>query len=124
MAELKRAACGLDCNACNLYLADRDLQAAAALVDWFRSRGWIAPEEGAEAVQRQAPFCSGCWDVTARQWCGNCHLRACCTESSRAHCGECSAFPCQEYRQWTVGQAHHQAAMETLLAQKKEQSPR
>lgn len=118
MAELKRAACGLDCNTCNLYLAGHDPRAAAALVDWFRSRGWIGPEEGAEAVQRQAPFCHGCWDVTAKQWCGECHLRACCTQNARAHCGECSAFPCAEYQQWTVGQAHHLAAMEMLLAEK------
>lgn len=118
MTDLKRAACGLDCNTCNLYLADRDPQAAAGLVDWFRARGWIAPDEGVEAVQRQAPFCEGCWDVTAKQWCGDCHLRACCTENARAHCGECPGFPCAGYHEWTVGQAHHQAAMEALLVQR------
>ena len=122
MNELKRAACGLDCNICNLYLADRDPQAAAALVDWFRSRGWIAPDEGAEAVQRQAPFCKGCWDITAKQWCGDCHLRACCTENTRAHCGECPGFPCTKYREWTVGQEHHQAAREALLAQREQRT--
>lgn len=122
MNELKRAACGLDCNICNLYLADRDPQAAAALVDWFRARGWISPDEGAEAVQRQAPFCKGCWDITAKQWCGDCHLRACCTENTRAHCGECPDFPCTEYREWTVVQAHHQAAMEALLAQREQRT--
>lgn len=43
---------------------------------------------------------------------------ACCTENARAHCGECPGFPCAGYREWTVGQAHHQAAMEALLAQR------
>lgn len=122
MNELKRAACGLDCNICNLYLADCDPQAAAVLVDWFRARGWISPGEGAEAVQRQAPFCKGCWDITAKQWCGDCHLRACCTENTHAHCGECPGFPCTEYREWTVGQEHHQAAMEDLLAQREQRT--
>ena len=64
MAELRQAACGLDCNSCNLYLAAHDLRAAAALVDWFRARSWIGEHDGPEAVQAQAPFCMGCWDVT------------------------------------------------------------
>lgn len=122
MTEPKRAACGLDCSICGLYLAEHNLQAAASLVDWFRARGWIGPEEGAEAVQRQAPFCGGCWDTTAKQWCGDCHLRACCTENARAHCGECADFPCAAYREWTVGQAHHLAAMEALLAQREQRA--
>ena len=123
MAELKQAACGLDCNICNLYLAANDLQAAAALVDWFRARGWIGEHDGAEAVQAQTPFCMGCWDVTAKQWCGDCHLRACCEENTRSDCGECADFPCAQYREWTVGQAHHQAAMEYLHTKRKSFSP-
>ena len=122
MAELRRAACGLDCNTCSLYLADRDPQAAASLVDWFRARGWIGPDEGAEAVQRQAPFCKGCWDITAKQWCGECYLRTCCNEKSHAHCGECAGFPCAAYRDWTVDTPHHQAAMEALLIQRKQRA--
>lgn len=118
MDELKLAACGLNCNACNLYLAAHDLQAAAALVDWFRARGWIKADEGAEAVQRQSPFCMGCWDASAKRWCGACHLRACCEENTRADCGECGEFPCAQYREWTEGQAHHQAAMEFLMTRR------
>lgn len=115
MAELKLAACGLDCNRCNLYLAARDLRAAAALVDWFRARGWIGENEGAEAVQTQAPFCMGCWDTSAKQWCGDCHLRACCEGNDRSDCGQCGEFPCAAYKAWTEGQAHHLAAMDFLL---------
>ena len=115
MAEMKRAACGLDCNSCNLYLAAHDPLAAAALMDWFRARGWIGENEGTEAVQRQAPFCMGCWDETAKRWCGDCNLRGCCEEKCHPHCGECANFPCKSYREWTVGQAHHQAAMEYLM---------
>ncbi len=119
MAKQKLAACGLDCNACNLYLAAHDLHAAAALVEWFRARGWIGEEEGAEAVRRKAPFCMGCWDASAKQWCGDCRLRGCCEEKACSHCGECADFPCAEYRAWTEGQPHHLAAMEFLLSKGK-----
>lgn len=116
------APCGLDCAQCGLYLAAQDLRAAGTLVDWFRSRGWIGEDEGAEAVQRQAPFCMGCRDESAVKWCGDCRLKACCDENHHTTCGECTAFPCKEYREWTVGMAHHQAAMETLLAQRTHRS--
>ena len=119
MKKMPIAACGLDCSVCDLYLAAQDIQAAARLTEWFRARGWIGENEGAEAVQRQAPFCMGCWDVTAKQWCGDCSLRGCCAENDRSDCGECGDFPCAAYRAWTVGQAHHQAAMERLLARRK-----
>ena len=119
MCTLKMAACGLDCNACNLYKAAHDPDAAAALVDWFRSRGWIGEDEGVEAIQRQTPLCLGCWTQTGPCWCGDCRLRTCCDENGRAHCGECDEFPCEVYRKWTVGQAHHQAAMEFLLSRRK-----
>lgn len=118
MKKMELAACGLDCNACDLYKAAFDPRSAANLVDWFRSRGWIGEDEGAEAVQRQAPFCMGCWDVTAKQWCGDCNLRGCCEEKAHPHCGECADFPCKDYRAWTVGQVHHQAAMEFLMTRR------
>lgn len=110
------APCGLDCAQCNLYLAAHDPHAAAMLVDWFRSRGWIDEDEGAEAVQRRAPFCMGCRDKSAVQWCGDCSLKRCCAEKVHATCGDCPAFPCEGYLAWTVDTPHHQAAMESLLA--------
>lgn len=111
---MKLAACGLDCNTCNLYRATFDMEAAAALTEWFRSRGWIGADEGAEAIRRMTPLCLGCWTQTGPCWCGECRLRACCEDHARADCGECADFPCAAYRAWTVGQSHHQAAMEFL----------
>ncbi|MBQ3156488.1 MAG: DUF3795 domain-containing protein [Clostridia bacterium] len=109
------APCGLDCGSCNLYKAAHDLEAAAALVDWFRSRGWIGEEEGAASVQQKAPFCMGCQDKQEPCWCGECFLRDCCEEKKYAHCGQCPDFPCAKYMEWTVGMPHHQAAMEILM---------
>jgi len=118
-ATLKLAACGLDCNACNLYKASFDTHAAAALVDWFRSRGWIGTDEGAEAIQRQTPLCMGCWTKNGPCWCGDCQFRSCCEVNGYSDCSECAGFPCAAYREWTVGQAHHQHAMEFLMARKR-----
>lgn len=119
MDALRRAACGLNCSECNLYRAGTDLSAAEALVDWFRQRGWIEPGEGAEAIQRKAPFCRGCWEQGALHWCGDCFLRACCIRQNLNDCGECVHFPCQRYRAWAEPVDHHNAAMECLLTRSK-----
>ena len=118
MAIKHPAPCGLDCSGCNLYNAEEDLSAAAALVDWFRARGWIGPQDGAEAVQSKAPFCMGCRAKQGPCWCGDCALRACCAGRGHADCGDCPDFPCGQYREWTVDTPHHQAAMELLLTRR------
>lgn len=120
MDELTLAACGLDCAAYDLYNAAKDPKAAEALVGWFRHRGWIGMDEGAEAIQRKAPFCKGCRNRDFTPWCGNCGLRVCCEKRGLAYCGECAGFPCEAYREWTVGMEHHQRAMERLLKMKTE----
>lgn len=114
------APCGLDCAACNLYQAAHNLQAAEALVDWFRSRGWIRQDEGAEAVQQKAPFCKGCRTKEEPCWCGDCFMRDCCEEKKYADCGACPYFPCARYLEWTVDTPHHQAAMKHLMERPKD----
>ncbi|MBP3636543.1 MAG: DUF3795 domain-containing protein [Clostridia bacterium] len=114
---MKQAACGLDCNACDLYKAKTDRRAAENLVPWFRQRGWISADEGAEAVMARVPFCEGCWE-TGVNWCGNCHMRTCCQQKDLADCGKCDSFPCKAYVEWTVDTPHHIEAMNKLFAQR------
>lgn len=119
MNEMKLAACGIDCNECNLYKAEHDMKAAEALVEWFRSREWIGKDENAEAVMKNAPFCKGCWNKTDVHWCDkNCNLLTCCEEKLLNHCGECGDFPCEKYKKWTIDVDHHKSAMEYLLSLK------
>lgn len=119
MTEKKTAPCGLCCGECNLYLAGWDPEAARALVEWFRSRGWIGPDEGAEAVMKRAPLCTGCRATEGVRFCGECTLRTCCENRGLNDCGECADFPCKAYREWADGLPHHEKAM-TFLMEKRE----
>lgn len=112
MNKLKTAACGINCNECNLYNAGHDMKAAESLVEWFKGRGWIETNENAEAVKKMAPFCNGCWKKSDVQWCGDCDLRMCCEKKELNNCGDCSDFPCEKYKEWANNVDHHKKAME------------
>lgn len=125
MSGTRLAACGIDCTTCDQYKVTihQDMQAAAALVEWFKSQGWITPDEGAEAVMKMAPLCKGCWDITEDCFwscgCGRRDFRICCTERKLAHCGQCTDFPCADYVLWAEGVDQNKAAMDHLLSLKK-----
>lgn len=122
MEKLRMAACGIDCNACDSYKATmrQDWKAAEDLVAWYRQRGWIGEDEGAEAVLKKAPLCRGCWNPSDDCFfkCG-CHpsrdFRVCCAEKRISHCGECADFPCEPYMEFVGDLDHHKKAMEQLL---------
>ena len=121
MAKPKLAACGIDCAECDSYKAtiDRDWNAAANLVDWYRGVGWIGKNEGAEAVMSKNPQCKGCWDSTDDCFFKitfGCEKRICCMEKQLSNCGECGDFPCGHYSEFPSANAFYQKAMERLLA--------
>ena len=128
MTPLKIAACGIDCAECAQYKVTmhHDAQAAELLADWFKSQGWIAENEGADAVLKKSPLCKGCWNITDdcfwKCGCGKIDFRVCCTEKKIAHCGECSEFPCEHYVKWKEMHESHVKAMERLMAFKTEAS--
>ena len=115
--KLAMAPCGIDCNACNLYRASFEAECAEALVPWFRSKGWIASDEGGAAIMAKAPFCAGCLGDRTMQWSADCAIRACCVdERGLAHCGMCDAFRCKELSDFEASADHHAAAVERLQA--------
>lgn len=120
MNKLKMAACGIDCNECGTYNKEHDINAAELLVEWYRTRGWIGEDEGVEAVQKNPPFCKGCWGDKSEiaAFCVDCYIRACCEENGINHCGECGDFPCKKYKEWANGLDHHEKAMELLVSLK------
>ena len=125
MDKLKLAACGIDCNECASYkvTTEHNLKSAELMLPWFRGQGLIGENEGAEAVVKYAPFCTGCWNIAGDcYWtgCNNCNLRICCIEKQINHCGECSDFPCEPYKKFASGGEVYKKAMEYLLSLKQE----
>jgi len=98
----------------------QDIKSAESLVEWYRNQGWIGENEGVEAVMKKAPLCKGCWDATDdcffKCGCGGVDFRMCCREKQIKHCGECTDFPCENYRIWVDWHESHKRAMEHLIS--------
>lgn len=89
--------------------------AAAELVDWFSSRGWIQAEEGVEAIMAKAPYCMGCTGDRSAQWSVDCEIRVCCIdEKGLEHCGKCKSFVCGTLDEWSLDAEHHALALERI----------
>jgi len=125
MEKLKLAACGIDCNECASYKVtmEQDVKAAELMLPWFREQGLVGENEGAEAVVKYAPFCTGCWNIADNcywEGCNNCRFRVCCLKKQIDHCGYCSDFPCEHYKGWASGSEVYKKAMEYLLSFKQD----
>jgi len=120
--RLRVAACGINCEECNLYkvTVEQDMKAAESMVDWFKGQGWIGENEGAEAIMKKSPLCKGCWDITDdcfwKCGCYKIDFRTCCQRRQIDHCGQCSEFPCAYYKKWVEMYEGNQKAMEYLLS--------
>ena len=104
-----------------LLTIENDVKAAERLVEWYRDSGRIGKDEGAEAVLKKNPICTGCWNTVKdncyfKCGCGSRDFRVCCAEMQINHCGECSDFPCEHYREWVSWGEHHKKAMERLIS--------
>jgi len=124
MQKLRLAACGIDCNECSSYkvTTENDLEEAEKLVEWYRGNEWIGKDEGAEAILKKNPLCTGCWNSRNDNCffqcgCGKRDFRDCCTEKQINHCGECTEFPCEYYKEWASWTDSHKT-MEYLLSLK------
>ena len=119
MNNLRLAACGVNCIECGTYNKAHDLKAAKSMVEWYMAKGWTGKNEGAEAVQKNPPFCKGCWvEKPAAYYSKDCHIRLCCEKKGINHCGDCGEFPCEPYKEWVDNLDHHKKAMEYLLSLK------
>jgi len=119
MNKPRMAACGLDCSECGAYKVTMfgDMEEAAKMVEYWRANKWIGPDEGAEAIVKMNPVCKGCWDnadCIIKCGCGKRDFRACCNEKRIMHCGECDAFPCEDYEAWASQNEGCLGAMERL----------
>ena len=111
------AACGLDCRTCSIRRAPFDPAAADEALSWYRSKGWLAEEDGvAEAVERGL-ICHGCHGDRSAHWSADCWILRCCVDEHRLrHCAECATFPCDRLAQWAATDESYAQALERLRA--------
>jgi hypothetical protein len=115
MSNTMIAACGLDCGSCEIRLAPIDPEAARVLVEWFRSQGWLSPEEGMAQVQERKMYCTGCLGDRTVHWSADCWILQCCVdEHGLSNCSQCAAFPCERLEAWAQQNSGYQAALQRL----------
>lgn len=103
-----RAPCGIDCAACDIYIAAHDPAAAEKLAEEWRGRG-------AEKAEAGWFRCQGCRGDRSLCWCEDCAVYACAVEQRGLDfCSQCDEFPCRTYLDWISPAPHHQAAFEWL----------
>jgi len=109
------AACGLDCETCEIRLAPFDPAAAEVLVNWFKSQGWLAENEGMSEVIQRKMFCTGCLGSRATHWSADCWILACCVDQhGLENCSQCGDFPCDRLVAWSKENESYQQALENL----------
>ena len=115
------AVCGIDCEACPLYRASFDPEAAQSLVGWFRGEGWLPAKGGAREIMEGAPYCLGCRSDRTKHWSANCGLLTCCVdEKGLDSCHECDAFACEQLTAWAQKAPKYARALERLQAMRDE----
>ncbi|MDY3868400.1 MAG: DUF3795 domain-containing protein [Pyramidobacter sp.] len=86
-----RGCCGLDCSACDAYIAtrtnDEELKARVAR-QWTQAYGF--------QFETRHINCTGCLKPGAKVGhCGMCEVRRCATAKGLPHCGLCEDYPCE-----------------------------
>jgi hypothetical protein len=109
------AACGLDCESCEIRLAPTDPAAAKVVLDWFRQQGWLGEDEGmAQAIERKM-YCTGCLGDRETHWSADCWILACCVDQrGYSNCSECEAFACDRLVEWAKQNDGYAAALARL----------
>jgi hypothetical protein len=93
------AGCGLDCGACEAYLATQanDMVKAKAVAEkWGKQYGDGTP------FPIEATFCDGCLTPSPRKggFCGQCPIRACVIERKVATCAHCPDYGCAKLEEF------------------------
>ncbi len=109
------AACGLDCESCEIRLAPKDPAAAKVLIDWFKKEGWLSEGEGMEQVIERKMYCKGCHGDRDIHWSKDCWILKCCVdEHGLKQCSECDDFACSRLVEWATQNESYGAALARL----------
>ena len=110
------AACGLDCETCEIRLAPHDGDAADVILKWFRSMGWLKEDEGMDEVIERRMYCTGCHGNRETHWSADCWILTCCVDDRGLNnCSECEVFPCDRLIKWSEENDSYRAAFSTLI---------
>jgi hypothetical protein len=105
------AYCGLDCAACEAYIATQadDLQAQERLLAKWRTE-YNAPDMPLAAV-----VCDGCAS-TGRLggYCAECEVRACAVEKGVATCAHCDEYACSKIQGFIDGAPQVKATLDEI----------
>ena len=102
------AACGLDCEKCDIYKASDDPELAQKFVDWFK-------RERNEDVAISQIRCAGCRGERAEHWSPDCWILKCCVdEKGHDFCFQCDEFPCEKLTAWADTEDGYQEALQRL----------
>jgi len=109
------AACGLNCETCEIRLAPFNQNAATAVLKWFKSQGWLAENAGMPEVLERKMYCTGCLGSRETHWSADCWILACCVDQrSRNNCSECPDFPCDRLIEWSEQDMIYKEALANL----------
>ena len=109
------AACGLDCETCEIRLAPFDPDAAKVIVNWFKRQGWLTEREGLQEVIERKMFCTGCLGSRESHWSADCWILACCVDQhDLENCSQCVDFPCDRLVVWSKENKSYTKALKTL----------
>ena len=110
------ACCGLDCAACDAFLAtqaDDDARRAAVAKDWSSRYG--------VEVKPEHINCDGCRaDGRKVHYCANlCEIRKCCLARNLDNCSLCSDYPCQIIKSFFQIAPEMRATLDALRSARK-----
>ncbi len=111
------ACCGVDCRACDAFIATRDNNDAlrsATAERWSRQLGLpVAPDY---------INCDGCQQTDGRylEYCGICGIRTCCLEKKIDTCAQCDEYVCERLQTGFVflSEVLEMGRLDTLEARK------
>jgi hypothetical protein len=117
------AACGLDCEACEIRRVPFDAEAAQSVVARFREQGWLEADEGVTEILARRMYCKGCHGDREVHWSPDCWILHCCVDDKGLQdCSECEAFPCDRLHQWSSQNDGYGRALQRLQQLKAEHS--
>ena len=110
------AACGLDCGACEAYLATQtnDLERARRVAAaWGREHGDGTP------FPVESTICDGCLTASTRKggYCGQCPVRACAVAKGVSTCGHCPEYVCPTLEGFLQAVPQLKAALDRIRAE-------
>jgi hypothetical protein len=115
MNAYEMAACGLNCETCEIRLAPSDPHAAEVVIKWFISKGWLAADEGMPEVIKRKMYCTGCLGNRGTHWSADCWILACCVDQhGLTNCSQCIDFPCLRLIDWSQQDLSYQIALDNL----------